>query len=217
VSIETPLEQLPIAEVTLSTTTQFVAQCIELPRPSVTGTLPEPPPFGSVVRIVSSRSSDTTTPKCLYAIVFHVETGSLEGNRPLSALGLTEEELQRDQPQIYELLVTRFTAILIGYETQEGTMRHYLPPRPPRPHAHVFLANDTETRAVTEQVGFLRGFLLAESGITPADELVAALLRNALRVRPGDSTYLPRVGREIARLLLQDTDRLRALLEKVMG
>jgi hypothetical protein len=205
----------PIAEVVLATTTQFVAQCIELPRPQSTGTLPEPPPFASFVR-----AADT-----LFGVVFHVETGSLEANRPLSALGLTEEELRRDQPQIYELLTTRFTAALIGYQidnsadsgSQNGTIRHYLPPRPPRPHTQVFLCTPDETRRLTEEVSFLRGLLLGETGVTSGDELVAALLRNALSVRENNTEYLHYVGRELACLLRNDTTRLRALLEKIVN
>jgi hypothetical protein len=216
--VQTPVAPtlIPIAEVVLSTTTQFVAQCIELPRPQSIGTLPEPPPFGSIVRVSDSKSGN------LFGVVFHVETGALEANRPLSALGLTEEELQRDQPQIYELLTTRFTAALIGYQSESGTIRHYLPPRPPRPHTQVFSCTPIETRCLTEEVSFLRGLLLGETGVTSGDELVAALLRNALSVREETTenlpyrAYLRYIGRELATLLRNDTTRLRALLEKVV-
>jgi hypothetical protein len=204
---------MPIAEVVLSTTTQFVAQCIELPRPQSTGTLPEPPPFASMVRVSDNSNGN------LFGVVFHVETGSIEANRPLSALGLTEEELRRDQPQIYELLTTRFTVALIGYQSESGTIHHYLPPRPPRPHTQVFLCTQGETRRLTEEVSFLRGLILGETGVTSGDELVAALLRNALSVREETTEhlqYLHYVGRELACLLRNDTTRLRALLEKVV-
>jgi hypothetical protein len=209
--MQTPIAmQIPIAEVVLSTTTQFVAQCIEMPRPQTTGTLPEPPPFASIVRATTTNSDH------IYGVVFHVETGSLEANRPLSALGLTEEELQRDQPQIYELLTTRFTAALIGYQSESGTIHHYLPPRPPRPHSQVFLSTPEETRRLTEEVSFLRSLLMGNLGVISGDELVAALLRNALSVRESNADYLHYVGRELACLLRNDTTRLRALLQKIV-
>jgi hypothetical protein len=211
--------EVSIAEVVLSTTTQFVAQCIEMPRPLVTGTLPEPPPFGSIVRVTQRVAEGVNGEELtLFGVVFHVETGSLEPNRPLAALGMTEEELQRDQPQIYELLATRFTAALIGHQVAtDNKVRHYLPPRPPRPHSQVFGATPEETCLVTQEVTFLRSLLLGDLGVTRGDELVAALLRRALQVREGDTEYLHYVGRELSCLLRQDTSRLRALLEKVIG
>ncbi len=227
----------PVGEVIAGTTTGFVAQCIEVPRPDQVSALPDPPAFGSFVRIGSVTGSqalpddfdpfdtapappsdDQDRPLTLYGVVYHAETGALEPNRPLTAFGLEEEDLRREQPQIYELLATRFSAALVAHAGRDGSVRPYLPPRPPRPHARVYACDTVETRALTERLDFLRGLLLPAPGLAlPADELVAALLRNAWRARGGDEAFLVRAGRELAALLPADYDRLRALVQRILG
>lgn len=229
------LRAAPLGEVVYASTTQLTAQCIVVPPPETVRALPDPPPFGSVVRIGATVDAPPapgpydpfdTTPAppgdeamaTIYAVVFHAETGALEPGRPLTAFGLDEETLRREQPQIYELLATRFSAALVAWAGDDGAIRPYLPPRPPRPHAQVFLAGDEELNRLTERLDFLRGLLLGEripGGA--ADELVAALLRRAWRAAGGDEAFLLRAGRELASLLASDYHRLRALLQRIVG
>jgi hypothetical protein len=232
---------LPIGEVIAAATTYFVAQCIEVPRPDRVAELPDPPPFGAFVRVGGgARVSDATplpedfdpfetppapaltededAPRALYAVVFHAETGALEAGRPLTAFGLDEDALRREQPHLYELLATRFSAALVAHEGPEGKVRPYLPPRPPRPHARVFPVTQEETRRLTERLDYLRPLLAASGGLSyPPDELVAALLRRAWRAWHGDEDFLLRAGRELGLLLPNDYDRLRALVARIVG
>jgi hypothetical protein len=135
-----PNPSLPIGEVIAANTSQFTAQCIDVPRPDGVAELPDPPAFGAFVRIggggagEAARSSalpedfdpfetSATLPMppgddsaaVLYGVVFHAEIGAIEAGRPLTAFGLDEESLRREQPQIFELLATRFSAVLIAY------------------------------------------------------------------------------------------------------
>ena len=227
----------PIGEIIAATTSAFTAQCIEVPRPDAVSELPDPPAFGSFVRVgvrpeagglpedfdpfvtgPAPPPPDGGGAHTLYGVVYHAETGALEAGRPLTAFGLSEEDLRREQPQIYELLATRFAACLVAHAGPDGTVRPYLPPRPPRPHARVFCCDDGETCALTDRLDYLRGLLLPTGGLPlPADELVAALLRNAWRARGGDEAFLVRAGRELAALLPGDYDRLRALVNRIVG
>jgi hypothetical protein len=239
----------PIGEVIAANTSQFTAQCIDVPQSDGVSDLPDPPPFGTFVRIgggvsVSPDASDASslpedfdpfeTPAAfipapggndaaiLYGVVFHAEIGALEAGRPLTAFGLDEESLRREQPQIFELLATRFSAVLVAYAANAdgADLRPHLPPRPPRPHARVFAATDGETRRLTERLDYLRPLLLGSSGSAasyPADELVAALLRNAWRAHGGDEGFLLRAGRELAALLPTEYDRLRSIVNRVLG
>jgi hypothetical protein len=228
----------PVGEIVAGATRLFVAQCIEVPRPGGVPALPEPPPFGAFVRVgrvpeVVGLPDDfdpfetgpapppnDDAPLTLYGVVFHAETGALEPGRPLTAFGLDEDALRREQPQIYELLATRFSAALVAHAGADGAVRPYLPPRPPRPHARVFVCDDAETIALTERLDYLRPLLLnaGDPGLSlPGDELVAALLRRAWRARSGDEAFLVRAGRELAALLPRDYDRLRALVNRVLG
>lgn len=228
----TLLTPLPIGELIVATTTAFTAQCIEVPRPDRVSALPDPPPFGAFVRIGDvmptealpedfdpfvtgpAPPSSEDGPRTLYAVVYLAETGPLEAGRPLTAFGLDEEELRREQPQIYELLATRFSACLVAHRGSDGVMRPSLPPRPPRPHARVYVCGDSEVRELTERLDYLRG-LLTGSLPVPPDELVAALLRSAWRAHGGDESFLLRAGRELAALLPRDYDRLRALIGRI--
>jgi hypothetical protein len=237
---------LPIGEVVAASTSQFTAQCIEVPLPEGVSALPDPPPFGTFVRIGEGRVEQENSPSplpddfdpfetqspgknipspqgsdavVLYGVVFHAEIGALEMGRPLTAFGLDEEALRRDQPQIFELLATRFAAMSIAYVDRSGLHPH-LPPRPPRPHARVFPATDSETRLLTERLDYLRPLLLGSSGSGPsypAEELTAALLRNAWRAHGGDEAFLLRAGRELAALLPTEYDRLRAIVNRILG
>ncbi len=238
---------VPIGEVIAANTSQFTAQCIDVPRPDGVSELPDPPPFGAFVRIGGGNvrkkagaaplpddfdpfetpspnimSSGDDSAAVLYGVVFHAEIGALEAGRPLTAFGLDEEALRREQPQIFELLATRFSAVLVAYATDASGagLRPHLPPQPPRPHARVFVATDHETRQLTDRLDYLRPLLSGSSGSTaayPAEELVAALLRRAWRAHGGDESFLLRAGRELAALLPTEYDRLRAIVNRILG
>ncbi|MES2460011.1 MAG: hypothetical protein V4671_05455 [Armatimonadota bacterium] len=246
--ISSPEFAPPIGEVIAANTSQFTAQCIDVPGSDGVSDLPDPPPFGVFVRIgggpAASPSERDAIPLpadfdpfespstaiapissgdalVLYGVVFHAEIGSLEAGRPLTAFGLDEESLRREQPQIFELLATRFSAVLVAHATNtDGSgIRPHLPPHPPRPHARVYIATESETRHLTERLDYLRPLLLGLNGGAtsyPADELVAALLRNAWRAHNGDDAFLLRAGRELASLLPTDYDRLRSIVNRVI-
>ena len=213
-----------------------------MPRPEPVSALPDPPAFGSFVRVGAESGGDLPLPldfdpfetppayapppegsdaPTLYAVVFYAETGALESGRALTAFGLDEDTLRREQPHIYELLATRFSAALVAHAGADGVIRSYLPPRPPRPHARVWAATDDETRRLTTDLGFLRSLLAGGVGgggaTCPPDELVAAVLRGAWRAWNGDEAFLHRAGGELATLLAHDYDRLRALLNHITG
>jgi hypothetical protein len=123
--------------------------------------------------------------------------------------------LQRARFRVEDHAVERERTVVGG---RDGAVRPYLPPRPPRSHARVFTCDDAETRALTERLDYLRPLLFPGGGLAlPADELVAALLRGAWRARGGDEAFLVRAGRELAALLPRDYDRLRALVNRILG
>lgn len=233
----------PLGEVLLATTTQFTAQCLSLPRPESVVPLPDPPPFGSFVKVTMSPGfnapsnggardsafddpfAEPTTvpiisdnPAVLFGVVFHAETGAIEPGRPLSALGLTEDELLRDQPQLYELLATRFSAALIGWQDSAGKFRSGVPPRPPRPHSHACFCTEADLKVLGSELGWMRGIVKGErvpAGL--ADELTIAMLRRLWSVSPNPQSFPLRAGKELSRLLATDYERLRSLIESLAG
>jgi hypothetical protein len=175
-----------------------------------------------------SSSSDRHVPDtgeelsaAVYALVYGANTSSLEPNRRPSALGFADEdEMRRQQPQIFELLRTEFSGLLVAYSAGDGKpLRRHLPPRPPRIHSRVYACTPEETRLLTEDFSFLRGILLPSGGAlagVPSDELAAACLRMAKECHPDDGAFLLRAGKALATLLSNDYERLSAILRNVL-
>lgn len=239
----------PIGEIVESSTTSFVAQCLQLPRQNEPR-LYDPPAFGSFVKIApptrapatstsppqltiddepdpfadspTAAPIDTSTlPAAVYALVVGASTASMEPNRRPSALGYEDEdELRRHQPQIFELLRTDFTGLLIAYSAGDGKgLRRHLPPVPPRIHSRVRPCSEDEVRALTGDLSFLRAVLAPVGGAVPGvpgDELAAACLREARRAQPNDEDFMIRAGRTLAGILADDYERLQAILRNVI-
>jgi hypothetical protein len=223
-----------IGEVIAAGTTQFTAQC---PRPL----LHHPPVFGTFVRIIPGGASAPTqaanqfsatvddpfaepvtpvaglpegTPdETLYGVVYSAGTGSAEPGRRPTAYGLAEEQLRQEQPQIFDLLATEFSALHIGY-ARNGRFSAGIPPRPPRLHAAVSGCTPPEVRAITESPELLRA-LIKSPGDVPTDELILACIRYGFACRDEEYAYLVRAGKQLATLLRDDPDRLTAILGRL--
>jgi hypothetical protein len=190
-----------IAEVIESSTTEFTAQARELHTA---------PPFGDFIKVGSSPT--------VIAMVYDISTGSTDLNRRPIAYGKTEDELRKEQPQIFELLRTELRAKIVGYCNDEcsggASMRQQLPPQPPRLHHFVYRCTPDEIRAFTSNFDYFR--TLAGIGGTLSDELLIAAVRQTCRAHQDTSRQaLVRVGKEMARLLRDDYDRLESILRRV--
>ncbi len=183
-----------VGEVIASSTMRFTAQCPDEDRA---------PEYGGFVMV------DTPDGRAV-AVVSEVRAGSVEGNRRPLAYGLSEEDLYRQQPQLRELLSTEFDAWLVGYD--DGLRwRPILPPRPPRLHRFVHPAQPADILAITADGQYLR--TLSAAGLS--DDFLAAAVRASLAVRGDDRAYLVATGQQLARLLGDDYDRLKAMLRRV--
>src|SRR5579871_1436795 len=147
-----------LGEIVAASTTGFTAQCpperlhdpplfgafVKVLPPGVEATALAPPaslpeevdPFADPSPPSLQTQLSGVPEETLYAVVYHATTGSLEPGRRPAAYGLNEAELRAEQPQIFDLLATEFSALHIGF-VREGRLRAYLPPRPPRLHAMV--------------------------------------------------------------------------------
>ncbi len=224
-----------LGEIVESSTTQFVAQC---PRER----LYQPPEFGSFVKILPAVTQERSTePRidtledfdpfveiatpsllksllnspegALYAVVFFAASGSFDSGRRASAYEMEERELQETQPQIYELLITEFTALPLGI-SKNGQFRSGLPPCPPRLHARVVECEADEIRTLTDSPELLRT-LLRTTAAANSDELIVACLRNGWEIRDRDQRYLVRMGKQLASLLMNEPDRLTGILDRL--
>ncbi len=206
---EMPAAPERIGEIIEASTTQFIAGSYELL---------ETPPFGSMVR------AQARNPQIgVYGLIYQISTGSREpgGRAIVRGRTYTGRELYDDQiyaahPDLAEVLQTEFAAITVGF-CEAGQIYHYLPAHPPPVHYSVYPCSIAEQITFSNQFDFLRGILFAPN--LPSDELTAAAIRTFAHVRQaqcGDCEgYLLDVGRELARLLKDDYDRLSALLRRI--
>ncbi|NPV26455.1 MAG: hypothetical protein HPY81_03150 [Firmicutes bacterium] len=184
-----------IGEVVEATTNQLVAQALKLH---------QPPAFGSFVK---TESDYVVT----FGVVYEAQTTSLEPNRRSTAYGLSEEELQREQPQIFSLLRTEFKVLTIGFKDSDAWYG-YLPPQPPRIHAFVEECTEEEVVGITSNFNYLHTLCFSQAG---SDELIAACLRRASQAHPVPRQYLIDAGKELVRLLKDDYDRFNAILRRL--
>jgi HAS barrel domain len=213
-----------IAEVIETSTTGFLAQCLEPEDLS----FPVMPPFGSWIK-----STDEESGNKILAIVTYVTTTPIDSVHRARALGLSLSELKEQQPQIFAMLKTEFRAAIVGFETptsgtsyngndhSNGNGKHaklgkvyqYLPPRPPQIHQPVHRCDSTEVIHFSEQLDFLHTLLQVKD--IPVESLVAASVREIFRLRQANRDWLVKVGRNLSILLKDDYDRLRYILSQI--
>jgi len=190
-----------VGEVIEASTTDFVAQCYELY---------QSPPLGSLVKTAD-------LPVELYGIVYNATTTSLEpGRRPI-ARGkdeASEEEIYKSSPQLLQLLRSEFSSLVVGYRENEK-LYHYLPPKPARIHGFVYLCPPGEVKEFSQSFDFLN-ILINTHLPVPADELIAACLRQMSQVYENPHHFLVAAGKELAILLSSDFNQLKAILGRIV-
>ena len=186
-----------VGEVIEASTTNFVAECYELY---------QPPPLGSLVQVGDSSGE-------LIGVVYHAATASLEpGRRPI-ARGkdeTSEEAIYQASPQLEKLLRSEFSALVVGH-AQGDRLLQYLPARPAHIHSFVYRCSPDIVRGFSTSFVFLN-LLLGSPLPVPAEELVAAVLRQMSEVQEEPRDFLIAAGKELAVLLRGELGRLKAIL-----
>ena len=193
-----------LAEVVATSTTEFLAQCLE-PKDL---DFPLMPAFGSWVKSQQDENSDIIS----YGVVYHATTAPIDSVHRAVALGLSLKELREQQPQIFAMLRSEIKVVLVGFGSV-GNIYQHLPAQPPQIHQAVYACEQEEIENFTNELNFLR--TLVQMTNAPVDELIAAVLRNVYQVRKCDRTWLVQAGRKLSLLLKDDYDRLGAILAQV--
>jgi hypothetical protein len=166
----------------------------------------EAPAFGSFVK--TSDGSRTT-----YGVVSHVQHASIDPSRKAIPLGRSWAELEREQPQVRELLTTEFDAICVAFAEESDTIHAFLPPLPPRVHDFVEACTSDEIVELTEDRSFIR--TLGASGLPVVGELIAAAIRAAALHRSDQRAYLVSAGREVADLFRMDYELASSIIRRI--
>ncbi len=187
---------MAIGEIIASTTAEFVAEAKRYD---------QIPAYGSFVKVRDGNI-------LVYGIVSGAYTGSLDGASKAKAFFKSIVELKLEQPQIFELLRTEFSCVVVGYE-EAGRYHPYYPPSHPGLHLPVEQADDLEVLTISQWFNYLEKTLNNPSG--NGEELTAAAIRRAARLQTDPGSYIIRAGRELLRMLNYDTQRLKSIFERV--
>ncbi len=198
-----------VGEVIETSLTNYTAQTYKLD---------DSPPFGGLVRVCDrGRRSE------IFGVVHHIATGGIDPGRRATARGngefpLNDEQIYSENPQLSRLLRTEFGVTVLGCrkldsDGQPGRTTYVFPDYPPPLHYSVVLCSPQALIEFTNEPRYLRTLLEARDA--PTEELTAAVLRRGAEARGMQGRdWLVESGRYLARLLKEDYDRLRLILEK---
>lgn len=169
----------------------------------------EEPAFGAFVQTQLHNGEDIDVIGLIYAI--RVDDDPLV--RQLIMANHPTAATLRDQRE-NRMIPVEISVVNIGYRVG-GASYHNLPPRPPMSLDPVFLCDDETIRDFTQQFDFFR--LVLNTSEVPAEELLAAALKQAAAARPADeqNRFLIGAGRRLAQLLSHDLARLNHMLHLI--
>lgn len=140
------------------------------------------PRYGSLVSIDQKEST-------YIGLVYEITTGSIDPSRSPFAYQKTEEELKREQPQIFAFLKTTFSCIMLG-AMQHEKCSYCVPSHPTKIHGFV-----TETSPSASYQFLVRPLwmqrLFSLGGLVPnIDELLLAVLAEQQRSKGWEKRQL---------------------------
>jgi hypothetical protein len=124
----------------------------------------------------------------IYALVYHSQTGTDDSVRTVHAYQKTQEELKRDQPQIFALLKTNFSALVVGHE-RDKKLYYQSAPIPASLHAFVRHAILDEWRVFANTVSYVP-LLFGQQNLFNVDELVCAFVGNLKQKMLAEEAFL---------------------------
>jgi hypothetical protein len=167
------------------------------------------PQFGGWVR------AERSTGEATYGLIYNIVIEDDPFVRQLVAADVKQSEMLKDQRQKHQVPLA-VDILAVGY-VNGAVAYHRLPPQPPGALDEVLICdqadNQVEIVRFTQRHDWLRTVLAAQDA--PADQLVAAALRNAAAARKASGqsdAYLISAGRELAKLLALDLVRLDGIL-----
>jgi len=165
------------------------------------------PAFGSIVTIKSGL-------RTIFGIVHQVKMGSMDPTRYPFPYQKTEEELMREQPQIFEFLKTTFSCITIGYH-QNGKMYYLLSPQPPKIHTFVANATTEESKQFFTNDKYLHLLFGLSGQIFNLEELLLAMINYQATLNILSKEKINNFIETFSLLTANDYRRLKLFLQRV--
>jgi hypothetical protein len=191
--------EIEVGRIIRSSTTRFAVGCQVL-RPQV-------PVFGSLVKVRATGDGE------VYGLIYDV---CMEDDPFVRQMAAAHDDLRPEYVEDMRRnrqVPIEVRVLVVGY-SDGGAIHHRLPPQPPLSLDVIHTCAADELLAFSGRFDYFR--LVLESGDLPADELLAANLRYAAEVRDvGAHDFLVEAGRELARVLALDLQRLDSLLRRI--
>lgn len=196
------VSQEPIGRVTRCSTRGFVG-AVRLPEPDL-------PAFGAFCSVETQHGKTR-----VLGLIYDMSIEDDELARQMAAA----DDLSREQladAQTNRQVPLEFSALTIGYAREE-TFYYTLPPQPPLTLAPIYPLSVTEVHTFTKRFDFLP--LIFGADRLPVDDLLAAAIRQACLTYPENQRqpYLVQAGRECARFLAADLNRLENLIRSLQA
>ncbi len=149
-------------------------------------------------------------------VAFGQTTGIDEGRRAVRRgdADVFDGAIYDRHPELMRILRTTFRVVTVGYVGPDGRVRHHLPPCPPPLHYSVSACERATIHAFTDEPRYFAMLMASEGEVAP-EQLLAAHIRAATAERGGDEAWRAAAGRQVARLLKRDYDRLLTVLEAI--
>jgi len=189
-----------IGEVVEASTAGFTVQCYEL-----YGF----PPLGSLVKCPDGEQT-------VIAVTANAATTSLEpGRRPIARgySARSEQDIMKAHPQLGHLLKSQFEAMVVGFLDANGA-HQYLPAGPLRLHSFIYPCDTADVVNFSQCLDFLL-LLAGGSSVIPAEELLAACVRQVSLAHSDANGFITRAARNLAEYFSNDYLRLRNILKRL--
>lgn len=196
----------PFSEVVFSTSDKIIAQCY---KEAITNeTYRECLIQGNIVKIISSYDSSYQA----FGIIAQINNTSLDSIHKPQALGLSQEELSKLHPQIYELLRKELEIYLFSYLEKEAQIINYPPPKPMMIHDFVYLTSQDELLELTKDLSSLINIIKKHK--LPIDILINLISKGYIQ-RNKDRNYLIKISQNLSFAFQEDVENLMNLLKRL--
>lgn len=165
------------------------------------------PTFGSLVAIETDK-------RILFGVVHQVQTGSMEPMRYPFPYQKTQEELLRDQPQIFEFLKTTFSCLTIGYQ-EKGRIYYLAAPEPPPIHSFVSPMDNDLAKQFFCSEKYMHVIFGASDQLFNIDELLLALIKQQKELMVFSDKKIAIFVNAYSLLTGNDYRRLKLFLQRV--
>lgn len=165
------------------------------------------PEFGSIVAVEGKT-------RTVFGIVHQVQTGSMDPVRYPFPYQKTEEELRKEQPQIFEFLKTTFSCVAIGYQ-EKKSISYLIAPEPPKIHAFITYPDSDTCKIFFANNKYLHLLFTHAAHIFNMDELILTLLKQHKELNILSDEKMNRFMQTYSLLIGNDYRRIKLFLQRV--